>query len=409
MKNLINDIEIGGVRDALNILAKAGNEELFEKAKHQIGDSHPKWPQLKWTDLGGGKFGWRTGTGRGKRASSGQANTGSNAGQAKPAKTVKTDTTEKKLRPVGTGTNGPERRRKEVGNFSAPNGVTLTPDNAGEYENKLNAILDKKGYFAHATKGGSIEIYKKGDRMAMKNLKAAVYSDDYISWGSNEKTLKPTLESVIKSVFTDSGNASQASQTSQAKPAKTATTETKVGDVSKLTARQKSMVDEVMDTGFLMLNNKYNDKSKVELKKTPKGNWRCYYDGKEIGSTISSKIISDATAKKIGWYKDTPQDKTLRQIQQKKKEQKEVTSSRNKIDLKDKKQASKKEDKYEPRTLDEVKYSEIIDHIKEMNGVSTAQAKRFVEGLSTESYLDVIRAILKKEEKLYRSGWRKEK
>ena len=26
--------------------AEAGNEELFEKAKHQIGDSHPKWPQL---------------------------------------------------------------------------------------------------------------------------------------------------------------------------------------------------------------------------------------------------------------------------------------------------------------------------------------------------------------------------
>ena len=83
----------------------------------------------------------------------------------------------------------------------ASNGVTLTPDNAGEYEKKLNAILNKKGYFAHATKGGSIEIYKKGDRMAMKNLKAAVYSDDYISWGPNEKTLKPTLEAVIKSVF----------------------------------------------------------------------------------------------------------------------------------------------------------------------------------------------------------------
>ena len=81
MKNLINDIEIEGVRDALDILAKAGTEDLFEKAKHQIGDSHPKWPQLKWTDLGGGKFGWRTGTGRGKRTSTG----GSNAGQAPQA------------------------------------------------------------------------------------------------------------------------------------------------------------------------------------------------------------------------------------------------------------------------------------------------------------------------------------
>ena len=97
--------------------------DLFEKAKHQIGDSHPKWPQLKWTDLGGGKFGWRTGTGRGKRAKvASQANTGSNAGgnggqasqtsQAKPAKTVKTDSTEKKLRPVGTGTLGPTPKTK---------------------------------------------------------------------------------------------------------------------------------------------------------------------------------------------------------------------------------------------------------------------------------------------------------
>ena len=111
MKNLINDIEIEGVRDALNILAKAGTEDLFEKAKHQIGDSHPKWPQLKWTDLGNGKFGWRTGTGKGKRG-----NTGGNAGQAPQAKPDKTDTTEtkedKKLRPVGTGTNGPERRKE---------------------------------------------------------------------------------------------------------------------------------------------------------------------------------------------------------------------------------------------------------------------------------------------------------
>lgn len=78
----------------------------------------------------------------------------------------------------------------------------------------------------------------------------------------------------------------------------------KVGDVSKLTAQQKSMVDKVMDRGFLMTSNKYNDKSKVELKKTPKGNWRCYYDGRDIGATISGKLISDTAAKKIGWYKE---------------------------------------------------------------------------------------------------------
>lgn len=77
-----------------------------------------------------------------------------------------------------------------------------------------------------------------------------------------------------------------------------------VGDVSKLTAQQKSMVDKVMDKGFLMTSSKYNDKSKVELKKTPMGNWRCYYDGRDIGATISGKLISDTAAKKIGWYKE---------------------------------------------------------------------------------------------------------
>lgn len=84
----------------------------------------------------------------------------------------------------------------------------------------------------------------------------------------------------------------------------------KVGDVSKLTAQQKSMVDKVMDKGFLMSSNKYNDKSKVELKKTDKGNWRCYYDGRDIGTTISGKLITDSAAKKIGWYKEEVEAKT---------------------------------------------------------------------------------------------------
>ena len=90
MKSLINDIEIGGVRDALDILAKAGSEDLFEKAKHQIGDSHPKWPQLKWTDLGGGKFGWRTINGRRARAgNTGQANTTESHAKETDTKTLK--------------------------------------------------------------------------------------------------------------------------------------------------------------------------------------------------------------------------------------------------------------------------------------------------------------------------------
>lgn len=72
-------------------------------------------------------------------------------------------------------------------------------------------------------------------------------------------------------------------------------------DVSKLTANEKQMIDKVVDRGYKILNSKYNDKDKMSLKKTPQGNWRCYYDGKDIGSTISGDIITDVVAKKIGW------------------------------------------------------------------------------------------------------------
>ena len=151
---LINEIEKEVKKSENDEFNKAYSElfgeDLFEKAKHQIGDSHPKWPQLKWTDLGGGKFGWRTGTGKGKRGNTNTSSGGNagNAGEQKDlsthaketdTKTLKnvansdkapkdlkdaakkelqnrgeeTETKEdKKLRPVGTGTNGPERRRR---------------------------------------------------------------------------------------------------------------------------------------------------------------------------------------------------------------------------------------------------------------------------------------------------------
>lgn len=80
---------------------------------------------------------------------------------------------------------------------SAKSNTYITPDNADEYVQKLNKVLDRKGYFAHATKSGSIEIYKKGDRKALKNLKASITATDYIDWGKNSD-LKDKLEPVIK-------------------------------------------------------------------------------------------------------------------------------------------------------------------------------------------------------------------
>ena len=73
----------------------------------------------------------------------------------------------------------------------------ITPENSEGYVRNLNKLLDTKGYFAHATRTGGIEIYKKGDRKSLGNLKASIIATDYISWGPNEN-LKDMLEPLIK-------------------------------------------------------------------------------------------------------------------------------------------------------------------------------------------------------------------
>lgn len=68
---------------------------------------------------------------------------------------------------------------------------------------ELTKRLKVKGYYACVT-GGSIEIYRLGDRKAFKNLKAAIHCKDYISWGANEN-LKPRLEKFILNVLEEIG------------------------------------------------------------------------------------------------------------------------------------------------------------------------------------------------------------
>ena len=50
------------------------------------------------------------------------------------------------------------------------------------------------------------------------------------------------------------------------------------------------------------VNSKYTDKNKVTVVKTDKGNWDTYYDGKRVG-TINSSLLSEKSAKEIGWLK----------------------------------------------------------------------------------------------------------
>ena len=55
----------------------------------------------------------------------------------------------------------------------------------------------------------------------------------------------------------------------------------------------------------MISNSKYNDTSKMKLERTPKGNWRCYYDAKDTGNTIDGKLISENLARKLDMYQAT--------------------------------------------------------------------------------------------------------
>lgn len=67
-------------------------------------------------------------------------------------------------------------------------------------------------------------------------------------------------------------------------------------------------VSRIME-GFKIQKNSYSDLSKMSLEKTPKGNWRLYYDGKDTGTTMQSSVISEENAKKAGlWSGDDDED-----------------------------------------------------------------------------------------------------
>ena len=59
-QSVIKAVEIDGVDNALDILKAAGEEDLFEKAKHQDGDMHPNGKWVWVASAAGGKGDWRT-------------------------------------------------------------------------------------------------------------------------------------------------------------------------------------------------------------------------------------------------------------------------------------------------------------------------------------------------------------
>lgn len=105
MKNVMDDIRIDSLQEANEILKAAGTEfsyDYIEKGrprKLQVGQSHPLNPNLVWTDLGNGSYGWRSR--KGKFHSN-----------VKPP----INRNERRRRPVGAGTLGIEPRLKRKKN-----------------------------------------------------------------------------------------------------------------------------------------------------------------------------------------------------------------------------------------------------------------------------------------------------
>ena len=300
--DLISQINIDSFQEAEDILKAAGTEELFEKAKHQDGDMHPNGKWVWVSSANGGKGDWRTKGGRThtKHSAGGNAgsttDTASTSTQKKPSsqyspmtiKTTKSDGSVSEVKDYGEVKKF-KQNGKDVYSIQFKNNSTHGVfSSAKDAQSVIDDAKSKESKPSPQIVGTTKKI--TSDKQFLDTFRDA--SDDVLNNIVSGKIQASDKEKKLAQQILDE----------RKKP--------KVGDVSKLTAQQKSMVDKVMDKGFLMTNNKYNDKSKIELKKTDKGNWRCYYDGKDIGVTIAGSTITDSAAKKIGWYKEGVESKT---------------------------------------------------------------------------------------------------
>ena len=153
MKKLINEININSLQEAEEILKSAGTEDLFEKAKRNVGDMHPngKWV---WTQLPSGKFDWRV-----KKNNSSKDNSGN----------IGSSPNNSKKRPIGVGTNGLEKRKKEsIGvdtlKYESKNGFKFKKN--GDYKMRYNQR--EKAY----------EIWEQGDIYGVKTAMMRIKSEN---------------------------------------------------------------------------------------------------------------------------------------------------------------------------------------------------------------------------------------
>ena len=168
MKNdLINHIEVKDVSDALDILKAAGTEDLFEKGKWKVGDEKVYQGVTYYvSDFNAkGTPKWRKKKGEGK--------------------------------PSGPSPSGNKGSKKRI--------------QIKDYFDEINTALNSNGYYGHLTTSGSIEVYEKGKRISMKNLKASIIDADYISFGPNVG-LKDKITSIVKEAVNKKDNEKTASK-----------------------------------------------------------------------------------------------------------------------------------------------------------------------------------------------------
>ena len=125
---LINRIKTPTLRNAENILSKAGTEDIFEKAKHQDGDMHPNGKWVWVASANGGKGDWRTHGGRAHKKSGGQS-----GNQSAPAKTPQA-TTQPKVQPKKQ-TSSPKTDKERIN-------TTKTSADFGELNKVLKRVTD---------------------------------------------------------------------------------------------------------------------------------------------------------------------------------------------------------------------------------------------------------------------------
>lgn len=168
MKNdLINQIKVNNVSDALDILKAAGTEDLFEKGKWKVGDEKVYQGVTYYvSDFNAkGTPKWRKKKGEGK--------------------------------PSGPSSSGNKGSKKRI--------------QIKDYFDEINTALNSNGYYGHLTTSGSIEVYEKGKRISMKNLKASIIDADYINFGPNVG-LKDKITSIVKEAVNKKDNEKTASK-----------------------------------------------------------------------------------------------------------------------------------------------------------------------------------------------------